>query len=189
VAQLPIVRPGGTHTLYTNDGTVVLDTSKQTIYMGGQGGSVLGANATVDSAGEIEKRITATRIVFTGVFALAWRKKKDNRELYLLVGGYDFSMVAAVDPKETIGARKFAAAINTASRGGRVFAHSIAAPLGAAGIAAEKKIKEAARRAALTPEKRRREDLLLGILGAVVFLAIAGFVLYLIVMAIIRIVS
>lgn len=54
------------------------------------------------------------------MFALAWRKKKDERELYLLVDGPAFQMVARVNPKQGDDARKFAAAINTAARGGAI---------------------------------------------------------------------
>lgn len=76
-------------------------------------GPVLGAHATVDTAGEIDKRFTATRLLLTGPFALAWRKKKDRRELYIVVEGQGFAFVESVDPKKGAEARKFAARINT----------------------------------------------------------------------------
>lgn len=74
-----------------------------------------GAHATVDSAGEIDKRITATRLVLTGPFALAFRKKKDKRELYLMIEGDGDAFVVEVDPKKGAEARKFAAKLNTAA--------------------------------------------------------------------------
>jgi predicted nucleic acid-binding Zn-ribbon protein len=82
----------------------------------GEGGGINDAHATVETSGEIEKRITATRILATGVFALALRKKKDNRELFLTVEGEGFAFVVEVDPKKQAEARQFAAKINTAAR-------------------------------------------------------------------------
>ena len=84
----------------------------------GEGGSVKGAHATVETSGDIEKRITATRLVTTGVFALALRKKKDNRELFLTVEGEDFAFVVEIDANKQKEARQLAAKINTAARAG-----------------------------------------------------------------------
>lgn len=42
-----------------------------------------GARAAVDTAGALEKRVTATRLILTGPLAFGLRKKKDSRELYL----------------------------------------------------------------------------------------------------------
>jgi hypothetical protein len=78
-------------------------------------GPIAGARATVDTAGEIEKRYTATRFLLAGPFALAFKKKKDKRELYLMVEGEGFAFVEQVDPKKGADARKFAARINTLS--------------------------------------------------------------------------
>lgn len=75
-------------------------------------GPLAGAHASVDSAGELDKRITATRLILTGPFALAFRKKKDKRELYLVVDGQGFAFVEEVDPKKGAEARKFAARLN-----------------------------------------------------------------------------
>lgn len=102
--------------LKTTEGKAILDDAWGTISINGDGGSVKGAVATVDHAGAIDKRITATRIMLTGPLALAWRKKKDERELYLLVEGETYSLVAKIDSKQQLEARKFAAAINTASK-------------------------------------------------------------------------
>lgn len=106
--------------LKTLDGVMMLDTTARTVVCAGQGGSLDGVTATVDTAGALNSRITASRILLTGVFALAWRKKKDDRELYIMVDGPAYSMVARVDPKRGADARKFAAGINTSARGGAV---------------------------------------------------------------------
>lgn len=77
------------------------------------GGPVAGARARVDTAGDIERRITATRLLTTGPLALAWRKKKDHRELYLEIEGDGFAISVPVDPKQGRMARAFAAKVNT----------------------------------------------------------------------------
>ena len=59
--------------------------------------------------------MTATRLVLTGPLALAWRKKKDTRELYLLVEGEGWAISVPVDPKKGAEARGFAARINAAA--------------------------------------------------------------------------
>lgn len=89
-------------------------TSKEIQHKDGSG-PIAGAHAIVDTAGEIDKRFTATRLLLTGPFALAWRKKKDKRELYIAVEGDGFAFVEEVDPKKGAEARKFAAKINSLS--------------------------------------------------------------------------
>jgi hypothetical protein len=59
-----------------------------------------GARATVDTAGAMDKRVTATRLILTGPFAFGLRKKKDERELFLLVEGDGFGFVVKLDPKK-----------------------------------------------------------------------------------------
>lgn len=71
-----------------------------------------GARASVESAGEIERRFTATRLVAFGVFALAIKKKKDKRELFLTVESGDGVIFVEVSPKKSAKARAFAARIN-----------------------------------------------------------------------------
>lgn len=75
-------------------------------------GPILGAKAHVETAGDIDRRITATRLILTGPFAFGLRKKKDTRELYLLVEGAGFAFVLPVDPKKGLEARQVAAKIN-----------------------------------------------------------------------------
>jgi hypothetical protein len=95
------------------EGVVLTDT---TIHYRDEGGAVAGANAIVGTAGDIDRRITATRLILTGPFAFGLRKKKDKRELYLTVEGSDFAFVVEVNPKKGADARKFAAKVNSASK-------------------------------------------------------------------------
>jgi hypothetical protein len=74
-----------------------------------------GAHATVDTAGAIDKRVTATRLILTGPLAFGLRKKKDNRELFLLVEGDGFGFVVEVDAKKQKDAREFAVKLNAAA--------------------------------------------------------------------------
>lgn len=71
--------------LPTLDGALYLNLDTKKVSIQNEGGSVVGARASVETAGQIEKKITATRVLLTGVFALAWQKTKDARELYILV--------------------------------------------------------------------------------------------------------
>lgn len=86
----------------------------QTVTAGNEGGPVRGATARVETSGDIQRRITATRLVLTGPFALAFRKKKDHRTLYLTIEGRGWSIVREVKPKEEGNARRLAAAVNAA---------------------------------------------------------------------------
>jgi hypothetical protein len=76
-----------------------------------------GAQAHVETAGQISERISATRMLLTGPFAFALKKKKDDRELYLTIEGSVATWVVSVNPKEGAKAREFAAKINTLGRG------------------------------------------------------------------------
>lgn len=82
------------------------------IHYKGEGGAIEGCRAGVEAAGDIDRRITATRLILTGPFALGLRKKKDKRELYLVVEGSGFGFVAQVDPGAGKVARQVAARIN-----------------------------------------------------------------------------
>jgi len=82
----------------------------------GQSGPIAGAVASIETAGQINARFTATRIALLGPFALAFKKKKDKRELYLTIEGHGFGMVLEVSPKKQQEARLFAARVNGMSR-------------------------------------------------------------------------
>ncbi|MFJ3826224.1 hypothetical protein [Streptomyces nodosus] len=71
---------------------------------------VTGATITVDR-GEAAKRITATRVALTGIFALAL--KKDATKLYVTIEGADGSvMILSCSAKKELDARKFAALVH-----------------------------------------------------------------------------
>ncbi|AUG87097.1 hypothetical protein HOS57_gp25 [Streptomyces phage AbbeyMikolon] len=71
---------------------------------------VAGARVTVDR-GEAAKRITATRVALTGVFALAL--KKDNTKLFITVEGADGSaLITEVSAGKEMKARTFATMVN-----------------------------------------------------------------------------
>jgi len=86
------------------------------IRKGSDGGPIAGARASVDLSGDVERRITATRIALLGPFALAAKKKKDKRVVWLLVEGQDgWQILSEVSPSDEARARKWAAAFNTAA--------------------------------------------------------------------------
>lgn len=95
-------------------------------------GQVVGwpAAARVETAGDIQSRVTVTRLLATGVFAFALKKKKDSRELYLTVEGAGGAFVVDVDPRKGRAAREFAAKVNAASARGEAPAAAAAPPAG-----------------------------------------------------------
>lgn len=72
--------------------------------------------AKVETTGDLERRITATRMLMTGPFALALRKKKDHRTLYLTIEGPDFAWLLELKPKQESDARRFAVKLLDAAR-------------------------------------------------------------------------
>lgn len=86
------------------------------IFGPGGSGPIVGAVATLDTAGQIEARFTATRLALMGPFALAFKKKKDKRELFLVIEGQGFSIVQEVPRKREQQARVFVARINGLGR-------------------------------------------------------------------------
>lgn len=82
----------------------------------GNGGSVAGAVARVETDGEVVRRFSVTRLAVFGHLGFGMRKKKDRRECYVVVEGRDFAFVAEADPNKGADARRFAALINQASR-------------------------------------------------------------------------
>ena len=67
----------------------------------------LPAHAEVDSAGELSKRFTATRLALFGPFALAMKKSKDKRQLFLAIEGANGGFLVEIDPKRQAEARRF----------------------------------------------------------------------------------
>ena len=82
----------------------------------GQGGPVAGATARVESAADVRRRVTATRVLAVGVFALA--AKKQTGHVFLTVEGAGFEFVVEVPVKKEAEARAFAARINSAAKQG-----------------------------------------------------------------------
>ena len=80
-------------------------------------GSIAGATAWVESAGDIDRRVTATRLLLTGPLAFGLRQKHDHRELYLTIEGPGISLVLTVNPLDGKKAREFAAKVNKTARG------------------------------------------------------------------------
>lgn len=71
------------------------------------------ARASVETEGEITSRFTATRILAVGVFALAFKKKKDKREVFMVVESGDTVIVSdPISPKKRDDARKWARKFN-----------------------------------------------------------------------------
>lgn len=89
------------------------------LVVGGQRHPLAGLAARVEDAGQLNRRITATRIMTTGPFALAWRKRRDDRSVFLTVEGPGVAVVREIKVKNTPGApaaaRLFAAKVNAAS--------------------------------------------------------------------------
>jgi hypothetical protein len=84
--------------------------TKTTITHGRDHGPAKGATATVDASANAGSRITATRLVTIGVFALAAKKKTGC--LYLSVNGDGYAFTVEVPIRKEAEARKFAAKIN-----------------------------------------------------------------------------
>lgn len=74
-----------------------------------------GVVARVEQGSDLEKRVTATRLIATGVLALGW-KKKSGGEVWLTIEGRDFFWTVEIDRKKADKARKFAARVNDTAR-------------------------------------------------------------------------
>jgi Short C-terminal domain len=92
----------------TDEGQVVNRRTKESVPLSG-------ARATVETAGQLDKRVTATRLMLTGPLALGLRKKKDNRKLFLTIEGEGAGFVVEVHPNLERKARQFATRINAAA--------------------------------------------------------------------------
>ncbi|WP_415395271.1 hypothetical protein ACMTN4_08350 [Rhodococcus globerulus] len=83
-------------------------------------GSIIGVKATAADESSIKQRLTATRIVALGVFALAAPKKSGGGNAYVVVDGPKVSGVATISGKSNTNAGPdafaFAAAVNNAAR-------------------------------------------------------------------------
>lgn len=57
-------------------------------------GPLAGAKASVATEGEIRERFTATRIFLLGIFALAFKKKTSDKDLFFIVEGDGYGIIA-----------------------------------------------------------------------------------------------
>lgn len=73
-----------------------------------------GVSATVESGEELHRRITATRILAVGVFAVAF-KKKSGGTFFLTIEGPGFAWVEEVGRKDQEKAMRFAARVRAAA--------------------------------------------------------------------------
>lgn len=79
-----------------------------TVTRGKESAAIKDITVRVETSGDVERRITASRMVLMGPLALAFRKKKDHRTLYFSVEGPGVGWLAEVDPKDETKVRKFA---------------------------------------------------------------------------------
>jgi len=88
-------------------------------------GSLIGVKAEAADESTINKRITATRLLTIGVFALAARKKTGGGNVYVVIDGPNVSGVATLagDKDSNNGPRAFdfAAKVNNAARAAEAF--------------------------------------------------------------------
>ena len=75
---------------------------------------VVGVSARVESGSELEKRVTATRLVAMGVFAFGAKKKRGG-ESWLTIEGPDVFWTVEVDRGGERKAREFALKVNEAA--------------------------------------------------------------------------
>lgn len=81
-------------------------------------GPIAGATARIETQGDIERRVTVTRLVLTGIFAFALRKKKDHRTLYLTIDGQGYQILVELSPKEERKARAWVTQFNNRALAG-----------------------------------------------------------------------
>lgn len=96
--------------LYTDGVDHVHDFTTTTIPLG----TIQGV--TVEDGADLEARITATRLVLIGVFALALRKRRGG-EKFLVLESTDTVAVVEVSRRDVAKAQRFAAAVRTAAKG------------------------------------------------------------------------
>jgi hypothetical protein len=84
--------------------------------VGGQAVPIRDARASLEEYGQLRERVTATRLAALGVFALASKKKVDDRELMLIVETDDPDVGFTAQVKDVLGARELVRRINAESR-------------------------------------------------------------------------
>ena len=76
------------------------------------GGPLQGATASVQTEGEIRDRFTATRILALGIFALAFKKKTSDKDVFVVIEHPDYLITEHIPSKKEADARAFARAFN-----------------------------------------------------------------------------
>lgn len=74
-----------------------------------------GVTAVVESGEALQSRVTATRLLAVGIFALAIKKKKGGTS-FLLIEGPDFAWAMEVKRGDQSKAQAFAAKVRTAAK-------------------------------------------------------------------------
>ena len=75
--------------------------------------SLAGATVELSTGSDLQKRVTLTRVLAVGVFALALKKKRGG-EMFLLINGPHFTWLEEVPAKKVTAARRFAAQVEAA---------------------------------------------------------------------------
>ena len=88
----------------------------ETARYGRKNAPIATCEARVESAGEIDRRLSATRVIATGGLGLFWKKKVDSREVYLTIDGPDAGWMLELKPKKQAKARRFATEFNAAAK-------------------------------------------------------------------------
>jgi hypothetical protein len=93
---------------------LVLDPRANKIGAPGQtAGPLAGATIRVETSGSVNRRVTATRVLALGVFAVAAKKRQDDRQVFLTVEHELFAVAVEVPAAKLAAAHQLAAALNT----------------------------------------------------------------------------
>lgn len=96
---------------------LIFDPRSDSLAAAGQGGGPLaGATLRVETSGSVNRRITATRLLALGVFAVAAKKKQDDRQVFLTVEHEAYALAVEVPAKKLAEAHRLAAKLNTRSK-------------------------------------------------------------------------
>lgn len=101
--------------VFTGAGYDQVQLHRDRVQRGKEERSLAGVTARVEAGSDLEKRVTATRLVTLGVFAFA-AKKKSGGEAFLTVEGPGFFWTIEVDRKKRAQAQAFAAKVNGQAR-------------------------------------------------------------------------
>lgn len=92
-----------------------IDTKTDEIVMSGNRWPLAGAHAEVTTTGAVSSRFTLTRFLLLGPFALAFKKSKDNRTVWLTVTTTKGEQRVALSGNAEREAHAFAARVNSAA--------------------------------------------------------------------------